>query len=46
MKEWSEKIISAAKAITLGCVKSANLSFFERISHVLSQNGGHFEHVL
>ena len=37
-KELSAKIISAAKAITLGSVKSANVSFLKRISHVLSQN--------
>ena len=45
-KELYEKFISAAKAITLGSVKSANVSFLKRISHVLSQNGGHFKHLL
>ena len=45
-KELSEKIISAAKAITLGSVKSANVSFLKRISLVLSQNDGYFEHLL
>ena len=34
-KKLSEKTISAAKAITLGSVKLANVSFFKRISHVI-----------